>query len=271
MVHESAPKKKRGPTRCMPFGILREFKIGCQYNIIIVGNQLGQMDVHLPIFGDKILFHPAENSTIKAWTLKDISEKWKGWKGNLKFAYFDEVSNVNDIVDEVVAEKGASSERNSTNRSKSDKPHRIGTKSFVRHVEEMAKELKRQPKSSKIYVKTRVCEDETFTSNASRTIIYNINEIQSNETTSEETTMEGGEPSITEDVLARAQTKAQNKRERNGRERCVGLKPPTYGRRRTSHASLINLQMSSYMKVASEKIGMPILEYDGDMSDVDEF
>ncbi|KAM7274520.1 hypothetical protein ACFE04_016386 [Oxalis oulophora] len=239
---------------------------------------------------------------MKGWTLKNISEKWRGYKGDLKRQYFDETSNIVDVVDRVYAERKVdksqfeklmirwrtdedkkSSEQNSKNRSKHDQSHIVGTKSFARVAEELEEELKREPARSEIYVKTRVRVDGTFSSRASETVVANINRITTTATASE------GESS--QDVLA----KALEKPEKIGREICIGMLPPSNGCRRASSGqahSFISLQVheelknqfdqvqkentqikdqmklvNNYLKSVSEKIGsVPMPEFNGNAS-----
>ncbi|KAM7260824.1 hypothetical protein ACFE04_026299 [Oxalis oulophora] len=111
------------------------------------------------IVQEKFIFYPVATSTMKSWTLKNILEKWRGYKGDLKRQYFDETSNIVDVVDRVYAER------------KVDKSQFKKLMIRWRTDEDKEVELKREPARSEIYVKTRVRVDGTFSSRASETIV----------------------------------------------------------------------------------------------------
>ncbi|OMO94447.1 Transposase, Ptta/En/Spm, plant [Corchorus olitorius] len=92
-----------------------------------------------------------EMEHIKAWALEDMCCKWRAWKNELESKYFDE--------DKTPAEMDQSA-KNRENRSKSDQPHCVGTKSFPKLIQTMTEEANgNHPSCADVYIRNRTRKD----------------------------------------------------------------------------------------------------------------
>ncbi|OMO72736.1 Transposase, Ptta/En/Spm, plant [Corchorus capsularis] len=110
-----------------------------------------------------------EMEHIKAWALEDMSSKWRAWKNELKSKYFDEEKT--SVMDQ--------SAKNRENRSKSDQPHFVGTKSFPRLIQTMTEEANGiHPSRADVYIHSQTRKDGNIVNEKAAQVVDRIQKIR---------------------------------------------------------------------------------------------